>query len=208
MTQLLSTLLPVLAWAAIPVTLIAVIDDWFLRPRRRLAQGGATPPDPPLMRGFYLLLPVVLIAVVLELLGSEKLDFSLVLIIVVAAAGAVWLIDHLVFAPLRRRAAQAAGRDPAQQPVPVTVDYARSFFPVAVVVLLVRMGILSIAKLKQIRPYVVVGAFVVAAVVTPPDVFSQLILAIPLILLYEVGIVAAWLLVRQGKQVSGADEAA
>ena len=77
-----------------------------------------------------------------------------------------------------------------------------------VVVLLVRMGILSIAKLKQIRPYVVVGAFVVAAVVTPPDVFSQLILAIPLILLYEVGIVAAWLLVRQGKQVSGADEAA
>jgi sec-independent protein translocase protein TatC len=68
-----------------------------------------------------------------------------------------------------------------------------------VVVLLVRMGILSIAKLRQIRPYVVVGAFVVAAVVTPPDVFSQLILAVPLILLYEVGIIAAWLLVRQDK---------
>ena len=44
MTQLLSTLLPVLAWAAIPVTLIAVIDDWFLRPRRRLAQGRAEVP--------------------------------------------------------------------------------------------------------------------------------------------------------------------
>ena len=71
MTQLLSTLLPVLAWAAIPVTLIAVIDDWFLRPRRRLAQGSTTPPDPALMRGFYLLLPVVLIAVVLELLGFK-----------------------------------------------------------------------------------------------------------------------------------------
>jgi len=70
------------------------------------------------------------------------------------------------------------------------------------------MGILSIAKLKQIRPYVVVGAFVVAAVVTPPDVFSQLILAIPLILLYEVGIVAAWLLVRQSKQKSEVDKAA
>jgi len=76
-----------------------------------------------------------------------------------------------------------------------------------VVVLLVRMGILSIAKLKQIRPYVVVGAFVVAAVVTPPDVFSQLILAIPLILLYEVGIVAAWLLVRQDKKRVVPDEA-
>jgi len=68
-----------------------------------------------------------------------------------------------------------------------------------VVVLLVRMGVLTIAKLRQIRPYVVVGAFVVAAVVTPPDVFSQLILAVPLILLYEVGIIAAWLLVRQDK---------
>jgi sec-independent protein translocase protein TatC len=68
-----------------------------------------------------------------------------------------------------------------------------------IVVLLVRMGWLSIAKLKQIRPYVVVGAFIVAAVVTPPDVFSQLILALPLILLYEVGILAAWLLVRGQK---------
>jgi len=68
-----------------------------------------------------------------------------------------------------------------------------------IVVLLVRMGWLSIAKLKQIRPYVVVGAFIVAAVVTPPDVFSQLILALPLILLYEVGILAAWLLVRSAK---------
>jgi len=77
-----------------------------------------------------------------------------------------------------------------------------------VVVLLVRMGILTIAKLKQIRPYVVVGAFVVAAVVTPPDVFSQLILAVPLILLYEVGIIAAWLLVRQAKKQASADEAA
>src|ERR1700722_18375231 len=115
MTQLLSTLLPILAWAAIPVTLITVIDDWFLRPRRRLAQGNAELPDPALMRGFYLLLPVVLIAVVLELLGSEKLDFSLVLIIVVAAAGTVWLVEHLWFARLRRQAAQAAGRDPSQQ---------------------------------------------------------------------------------------------
>lgn len=73
-----------------------------------------------------------------------------------------------------------------------------------IVVLLVRMGWLSIAKLKQIRPYVVVGAFIVAAVVTPPDVFSQLILALPLILLYEVGILAAWLLVR-GQKNPGAE---
>ena len=67
-----------------------------------------------------------------------------------------------------------------------------------VVVLLVRLGILTVDKLKRIRPYVIVGAFVVAAVVTPPDVFSQLILAVPLIVLYEAGIVAARLLVRSG----------
>jgi sec-independent protein translocase protein TatC len=53
------------------------------------------------------------------------------------------------------------------------------------------MGIVSIKKLKDIRPYVIVGAFVISAVVTPPDVFSQLILAIPLVILYELGIIAA-----------------
>ena len=69
-----------------------------------------------------------------------------------------------------------------------------------VVVLLVGMGVLTIKKLKKIRPYVVVGAFVVAAVVTPPDVFSQLILAVPLILLYEVGIIAARIFIGKDKE--------
>lgn len=57
-----------------------------------------------------------------------------------------------------------------------------------IVVLLVRMGVLPLKKLKEIRPYVIVGAFVVSAVVTPPDVFSQLMLALPLVVLYEVGL--------------------
>jgi sec-independent protein translocase protein TatC len=59
------------------------------------------------------------------------------------------------------------------------------------VILLVRIGLVTVPRLKEIRPYVVVGAFVVSAVVTPPDVFSQLILALPLIVLYEAGIIAA-----------------
>jgi len=59
--------------------------------------------------------------------------------------------------------------------------------PVAVVVL-VRLGIVSIEQLKQARPYVIVGAFVVGAVFTPPDVVSQLLLAIPVCLLYEGGV--------------------
>lgn len=60
-----------------------------------------------------------------------------------------------------------------------------------VVIILVRMGLVSVEKLKAIRPYVIVGAFVIAAIVTPPDVMSQLFLAIPLCLLYEIGLLLA-----------------
>ena len=60
-----------------------------------------------------------------------------------------------------------------------------------VVVVLVRLGMVKLAKLKEIRPYIIVGAFVVAAVVTPPDVLSQLLLAIPLCVLYELGLLIA-----------------
>ncbi|MCZ4306437.1 twin-arginine translocase subunit TatC [Zoogloeaceae bacterium G21618-S1] len=62
--------------------------------------------------------------------------------------------------------------------------------PVAVV-LLSKFGLVNQAKLKEARPYVIVGAFVIAAVVTPPDVISQFMLAVPMWLLYEVGIMCA-----------------
>jgi sec-independent protein translocase protein TatC len=71
--------------------------------------------------------------------------------------------------------------------------------PIAVI-LCVKAGIISVAKLREIRPYVIVGAFVVAAVVTPPDVLSQLLLAVPLCLLYELGIIVAAVLVRDSAQ--------
>jgi sec-independent protein translocase protein TatC len=70
--------------------------------------------------------------------------------------------------------------------------------PIAVI-LLVRMGLVSIAKLKEIRPYVIVGAFVVGAVLTPPDMVSQTMLAVPLWLLYEAGILAAGLIGKHAK---------
>jgi len=60
-----------------------------------------------------------------------------------------------------------------------------------IVIVLVRAGLVSLATLREIRPYVVVGAFVIGAIFTPPDVLSQLLLAIPLCLLYELGIVLA-----------------
>jgi sec-independent protein translocase protein TatC len=59
------------------------------------------------------------------------------------------------------------------------------------VIVLVRVGVVSVEKLKDIRPYVIVGAFVVGAIFTPPDVISQVMLAVPLWFLYELGIVAA-----------------
>ena len=60
-----------------------------------------------------------------------------------------------------------------------------------VVIVLVRMGLVSVDKLRDARPYVIVGAFVVAAVVTPPDVLSQFMLALPMCLLYEAGLFLA-----------------
>ena len=62
--------------------------------------------------------------------------------------------------------------------------------PIAVV-LLVKTGIVELDKLRSARGYVVVGAFVIAAVVTPPDVVSQFMLAVPLCILYEVGLLCA-----------------
>ena len=60
-----------------------------------------------------------------------------------------------------------------------------------VVILLVRVGLVSVEKLREARPYVIVGAFVVSAVITPPDVLSQFMLALPMCILYEAGIFLA-----------------
>ena len=69
--------------------------------------------------------------------------------------------------------------------------FGASFEVPVVVVILVRMGVVSLEKLRAVRSYVIVGAFVIAAIVTPPDVVSQLALAIPMCLLYELGLLVA-----------------
>lgn len=74
--------------------------------------------------------------------------------------------------------------------------------PVAVV-LLVRMGVVTVEKLREIRPYIIVGSFVVGAIFTPPDVVSQLMLAAPLWLLYEAGILVASMSKPLEKRSSG-----
>jgi len=72
--------------------------------------------------------------------------------------------------------------------------------PVAVV-LLVKIGVVSVAQLKQVRPYAIVGAFIIGAIFTPPDVVSQIMLAVPLWLLYEMGIVVAGIVSKSGAAV-------
>lgn len=74
--------------------------------------------------------------------------------------------------------------------------------PVAVVVL-VRMGMVTPAKLREIRPYVVVCAFIVGAIFTPPDVVSQFMLAMPLWLLYEAGIIVSGWALKEAQHHSG-----
>ena len=65
-----------------------------------------------------------------------------------------------------------------------------------VVVILVRMGIVSVAKLKEVRSYVIVGAFTIAAIITPPDMVSMLALAIPMCILFELGLLVAPVFVK------------
>lgn len=72
------------------------------------------------------------------------------------------------------------------------------------VIVLVRTGVITVEKLKEVRPYVIVGAFVIAAIFTPPDVVSQFMLAVPLCLLYELGIfIAAFMIKKQQPEGEG-----
>lgn len=77
-----------------------------------------------------------------------------------------------------------------------------------VVMLLVRFGVVSIDRLKGARPYVIVGAFVVSAIITPPDVLSQFMLAVPMCLLYETGLFLARFVGRRAAEAREAGAAA
>ena len=76
------------------------------------------------------------------------------------------------------------------------IAFGAAFEVPVVVVVLARMGLVTIEKLKEFRSYFVVLAFIIAAIITPPDVVSQLALAIPMCLLYELGIWAARIFIK------------
>ena len=85
------------------------------------------------------------------------------------------------------------------------VAFGITFEVPVVVVVLVRLGVVSLEKLRSIRGYVIVGAFIVGAIFTPPDVLSQVMLAVPLWLLYELGLLVARF-VAVTKRETGAEE--
>jgi sec-independent protein translocase protein TatC len=76
------------------------------------------------------------------------------------------------------------------------IAFGAAFEVPMVVIVLARMGLVSIEKLKGFRSYFIVLAFIVAAVITPPDIVSQLALAVPMCLLYEIGIWAAQVFIK------------
>ncbi|MBX9835557.1 MAG: twin-arginine translocase subunit TatC [Burkholderiaceae bacterium] len=88
------------------------------------------------------------------------------------------------------------------------IAFGMAFEVPIVVIVLARMGLVSVEKLKAFRGYFIVLAFIIAAVVTPPDVVSQLALAVPMCLLYEVGIWAAQIFIKHTQAPEDVDQTA
>ena len=160
---MLMQLIYALSWVAIPVTLVCVVDDWFLRPRRQILAAPQPARDPPAMAFAYYALPVLVICAVIRLLVAERLDFSLVLLLIACVTGIAWLADATLLAPRRAAAARAAGKDPSVVSEPGTVDYARSFFPVAVIVLLLRSFVFEPFRIPSdsMMPTLLDGDFII-----------------------------------------------
>ena len=171
---MLATLMPLivlLSWLALPVGLLCVYDDWVASPRRQLQAPGEVKPPPQSLsyfrsyfwQGAYLLLPVLLAAAVLRLLVAESVDFSALLLAVTAASGLVWLLDSRVLRPRRIALARAAGKDPALIAKPNTVDYARSFFPVVLAVLVLRSFVFEPYRIPSdsMMPTLLDGDFII-----------------------------------------------
>jgi signal peptidase I len=163
MSQLLMQIIVLLSWLALPVGVLCVADDWFLRPRRQIAAAPQEARDPTLVSLAYHALPVLIGAAVLRLLVAERLDFSAVLFGITLLTGVVWAVDALVLARGRLAAATAAGKDPTLIREPGTVDYARSFFPVALVVLVLRSFIFEPFRIPSdsMMPTLLDGDFII-----------------------------------------------
>jgi sec-independent protein translocase protein TatC len=163
-----------------------------------------------LMAAFMLALPVVLYQVwafvAPGLYNHEKklvmpLVVSSTLLFFLGVAFCYYLVFGQVFKFIQSFAPESitAAPDIAEYlgfVMSMFIAFGAAFEVPVVVVLLARMGIFSVEKLREFRGYFIVLAFVIAAIITPPDVVSQLALAIPMCILYEVGIWAAQVFIK------------
>ena len=125
-----------LLFAGAACVLVILIDGWFLRPQR---DPGATSADEPLLPKLagYALVGLSL-AMLWRLFRYEAVDFSLMLVVVGAVSGIIWALDQAFFARRRAVAAAAMGTPAERVREPIAVEYARSFFPVIILVLIIR----------------------------------------------------------------------
>ena len=163
-----------------------------------------------LMAGFLLALPVVLYQawafVAPGLYSHEKklvlpLVVSSTVLFFIGVAFCYFFVFGKVFAFIQSFAPKSITAAPDIEAylsfvLTMFLAFGLAFEVPVVVVVLARMGLVSIQKLKEFRGYFVVLAFIIAAIVTPPDVVSQLSLALPMCLLYELGIWAAVIFIK------------
>jgi signal peptidase I len=122
--------------AAAVCVLVILIDGWFLRPNRDPGAAGVEEPLLPKLAGYALV--GLALGMLWRLLRYEAVDFSLMLVMVGALSGLIWLLDRAFFARRRTAVATAAGTPPEKVREPIAVEYARSFFPVIILVLVIR----------------------------------------------------------------------
>ena len=130
------TVFIVLLCASLACVLVILIDGWVLRPQRDPGATSMEEPWLPKAAGYALV--VLALGMLWRLFRYEAVDFSLMLVVVGAVSGVIWGLDRLFFARSRNRAAASAGTLPERVREPVAVEYARSFFPVIVLVLVIR----------------------------------------------------------------------
>ena len=122
--------------AALACVVVILVDGWFLRPQRDPSATSVDEPWLPKIAGYVLV--ALALGMLWRLFRYEAVDFSLMLVVVGAMSGAIWALDRIFFARRRRRAAESVGTPAERVREPIAVEYARSFFPVIVLVLVIR----------------------------------------------------------------------